>query len=520
MREKAVSRNFVHQGTNYAYVGNEKTADSHFHEVRSHLLGMKRTNVNGLPIQFGSKRFDDGTVAHFQLMHGQERVIVDAPVYEPSPNPEPRKVIEEVEQIVPMMRSTDNQWWVACLSGTFEGPYYAFENIYDIPAVAFDDNVEADMDGQLISTGRSEIEEGISLPELYFIGQTGILPPALTTQNVDTGPDYQPSIDDQSEVICQKEDITVNGECPLGVPQSVTVHDYTGVIFGNWSYKNVGSNEIIDEYVVFGAVNTYLPHYYSGRYTSYSHTYNTTAGSGLHSFWLYFGGIYFTGCDFFNVRVPDYNLTAEELALQSARDSFALTGWTGTDGANSNKVFTEESKEMFNGRFALRIEQAYTNRFCCGYTNTVVENTDIRTATDTACEIETDVTTSNTTTTEYSDYFQVDDQAYLLQGPMETHSPTYSTGENMMKYYGTDSIAETTGMMSAVVIKPGDDDIAYHYVGPNNQHELSVTSFIAPGIPLRKHTVADVENLPDGVEFYGEIFLGLVKYEVEIINEE
>jgi len=39
-------------------------------------------------------------------------------------------------------------------------------------------------------------------------------------------------------------------------------------------------------------------------------------------------------------------------------------------------------------------------------------------------------------------------------------------------------------------------------------------------IYTRRHIMEGAENLPDGTEFYGEIFLGLVKYEIETVIEE
>jgi len=478
----------------------------------------RNQSFQDLKIYSETKKFFDQTGAYvgtvyMQSVNGAENIVVSCDagkLAKPEEKHEAQVTPLPLARLVPCMRSKDNQYWVACLSGTFEGPYKLFKNVTGITAADMEDNVEANIDGQFMSTDGEYY--------LFFVAQTGLLPASLTSDNTDPGPNYQPSLDAVSEIVCQIDDVApILTECPAGNQFYTILPNYVGVIYGDWSYKNTGSTGYIDRYIVFGDVNNYLPEAYVGQYTSYSQTYHTKAGSGVDSFFIRWGGGLFpTGCDFHNVQVPDYTDHAQEWALDSARDTYEAVGWQGgTSGNRADIVYQETSNNMFNGRFAVRMEQAYRNKFCCGYTKLNQTTHDITTVTASACTADADGEVNNSTITEYSDYFQVNSRPYLLQGPMTAHTPTYSTGSNMMKYYGTDSLAETTGLMSAVLAKPGDDDIAYHYVGPNNKNELTVTVFVATGVP-KKHTIPKMLDV-DGnlVEFYGEIFLGRLDTAIE-----
>lgn len=133
MKGKPPSRYFFHDGTQYVLTGNERLAMSHFHELRAHLNLLKMTNVQALPIVFGSKEFDDGTNAKFQLIHGRERINVFAPSIQLFSAEESKEFItEDNEQIIPCMLVVDTfdtpsiVGYIACLSGSFLGPYQYF----------------------------------------------------------------------------------------------------------------------------------------------------------------------------------------------------------------------------------------------------------------------------------------------------------------------------------------------------------------------------------------------------------
>jgi len=116
-----------------------------------------------------------------QTVFGVEKVIVDVRSGKPRPQKEEWVLrTRQVSQVVPCIRSADNLWWVACLSGTFEGPYYAFKNIYEISAAEMDDNVEIELDKKLISIGGASLSGG-EPPKLFFIAQTGKRDTGTTT---------------------------------------------------------------------------------------------------------------------------------------------------------------------------------------------------------------------------------------------------------------------------------------------------------------------------------------------------
>ncbi len=124
--------------------------------------------------------FDDtgkyiGTIT-MTTRHGAEDVIVDVP---PVPKPKPEELYEKKEEqnsiVVPLMRSTDNKYWVACLGEGFEGPYVAFENIHEITPEEMSDNEEIELDGRQISSTTVSIN-GSDGGDLFFISQSGIVP--------------------------------------------------------------------------------------------------------------------------------------------------------------------------------------------------------------------------------------------------------------------------------------------------------------------------------------------------------
>jgi hypothetical protein len=475
------------------------------------LLGIKRTNVNNLPIVYGTKRFDDGTVAQYQLIHGREIVNVVAPI-PPVPSGEEHiriTRIDEIEQIVPCMRSTDNKWWVACLSGTFEPGYYLFGNIYDIPSGAFDDTIETDLDGQLISEGQDPIE-GEELPSLHFIAQTG---------RRDTGTTN--AYEDGNFIFSDTRFSYVTDPRYSVDSSTVKWSEYTNSLYGHWVNCPPG----------YAGVAVY----------DISYNYNET---------------------FFNY----YTYTGEEIPISRSRIGFSqdFLGQAGTKtwgvdieynpppgplGSGLKSFFGEVtfvfdySKVIING---ISIEES--NMFACFFCDQIndeIKNFNNGTGT---CE---EFATSQETPWNYETphkrtyFFQVDGLAFAFYlpsvfsrstsgfyylneeyGPDEGYNDGCFCDSNMLKYYGEVSLADTTGIMCCRINTWNIDEYGlkieekcagfyYNYIGPNT--ETIKTTFFPQKDGGYTHLI---DGIPEEIEFKGEIFLGLVKYEVETVVED
>lgn len=202
MKGKPPSRYFFHNGTKYVFTGNERLAMSHFHELRAHLSLMKMTNIQKLPIIFGTKEFDDGTTARFQLIHGQEYINVFAPRYIKTREKEFEKVlIEESEMIVPTIITYNaaGQFigFTICKSGTFEPPYQFFPNQTAFPSSNWFTDREAFLEANLEDYPKDKLKLSQDLvfdDEIFLISPDGEYP----TENSDfnsfapTGSDDQP----------------------------------------------------------------------------------------------------------------------------------------------------------------------------------------------------------------------------------------------------------------------------------------------------------------------------------------
>ena len=481
-REQNVpTKTFTHDGTQYALTGDHQRAHSHFHEARAHLGKMKMINVNNLPIISGIKYFDDGSVATFKVVHGKEDIHIVSPMAQLGGEipPVPKKGIEEIEQIVPVIRSVDNLHWVACMSGTFEGPYYHFPNTFEIPEEAFDDNAEVDLNRQLISIGISPIEDSIEPPELYFIAQTGVRP---------EGDEYElvPDSSASSDLSHTGNTVQVCGDVGL-TDTSGTGHEFSS------------ASEKIN---VFGQTLS-IPESNTSTTVTRSRTW-ITCSAGIEDV---------------------YSVCAEDLAtpyLPPAYEFFAQPHESYSEG--DSRHITSSSLDYFpwSGNESVRPERGNIENFAACYRHTTrnIENLGAREydpCAVSAVDYVYDIIDTDTET--FCDYFKVDEVEYPLRGESDSTYPRFL--QKGLKYYNTDSIAATTAITAALakyLLDGVEDSWPYYYVGPNSRDDLTRTLFIPePGaFGPDGHIIPNVEGLDDTVLFKGEIFLGLVKYEIEV----
>jgi len=506
-REQNVpTKTFTHDGTQYALTGDHDRAHSHFHEARAHLGKMKRMNINNLPIITGERSYDDGTIATFKIVHGKEDIHITSPMaqLEIPPVEKPKGITEEIEQIVPVIRSVDNTHWVACMSGTFEPPYYHFPNSFEIPAEAFDDSIETDLDGQLISNGTSEYGGSIEPPELYFKAQTGQRDTGTTADqdyiNLYEDLRYSATVD-PSYATLSEEDYNHQTTLPGVWEFCYEIIDGVHAVYADsWSHDHTFSRDL--EY------NGELVPGLQKKYRSYV----SRGGAWKAAGW----------------NVENLDDPVPPLRLVVPPDGFQGAGYLAWDYlAPYYKGVSIEIDNVSNFASAyslLTIDQlnSYSSPIECAWPSYQFPWDDV-------------VTHKRN----YS--FQVNEKVFVFHSPPDfsdeisggyltfwidptgaddLHYDLYCPS-NRLKYYGKEDPENAIGLMCGISREfPADYSgytylgFYYNYIGPNNDGQS--TLFIPDITTEMQHIIPNVEGINDTVMFAGEIFLGLVKYEIEV----
>ena len=413
-----------------------------------------------------------------QTVFGVEKVIVDVRSGRPRPQKEAWKTDSRlVSQIVPCIRSVDNLWWVACLSGTFDGPYYAFKNIYEISAEEMDDNVEVELDKKLISIGTAPLGGG-DLPKLFFIAQTGARP---------EGEEYElvPDSSFSRDMSHTGNSIQICGEIAK-TDTSGTGHEFAT------------ASEKIN---VFGQTLN-IPESNTSTTVTRTRTWITCS----------------TGVD------KIYEVCGESLAeetLPSITEFFARPQISYSDGDRFHLSSTTIDCFPWGGNESVRSERANTENFAACYRCATrnIENLGARgyePCAYTAPDYVYDIIDTDTET--FCDYFKVDAVDYPLRGESESIYPRFS--QRGLKYYNTDSPAAITAITAAradYLLDGVTYSWPYYYVGPNSDYDLARTLFIPDSGVYGGdgHIIPNVIGLDDDtVMFEGEIFLGMIQYTV------
>jgi len=422
-----------------------------------------------------------------QTVFGTEKVIVEVGSGKSVRKQEMRIDKRRHDMIVPVMRSTDNRYWVVCLSGTFEPPYLAFENIYDIPAAEMDDNVETDMNMRLVSA--------LNEKHLHFIAQTGVRPSAAEIEwkyHEDVNEPYYRELS-----FSEKQAFYVfSGTCCVG--------GYT-YIGGDPGFKACYSmapppysftKESHQEFEVFGQVAA-LPNSESSE----SGTTTSVHAGGCTDVW--------GDCE-----------TAIGFAIAEYEQAKELVAWGSSypGVVNSESTVSTKGVERFGqeGK-SIRLERDNVDNGASCYSVEDTTETHTHTASVSGGCVFTVTVGNDVYTTEhsYSYCFRVDSDIFTLRGPSENEYPYYQQSfDNQVKYYNTDSIARVTGMMSAVRASGSTSDnwMEYYYVGPNSQGTLAgpVQFPTVVSNDAYAHTIPDI-GLPVDTLFKGEIFLALLR---------
>jgi len=434
-----------------------------------------------------------------QTVFGVEKVIVDVRSGKPRPQKEEWVLrTRQVNQIVPCIRSVDNLWWVACLSGTFAGPYYAFKNIYEIPAADMEDNVEVALDMQLISIGGAPFGGG-DLPKLFFVAQTGVMPSAeeiAWTENITDADDpyfIGLPVGTKKGFYVLTDTCCEDGYTYIGGPGFKACYSMAPPPY-SFTKKHHR------EFEVFGH-----PAALPNSEVSESGTTTSVRAGACSDVW----GDCETAIEF---AVARYNQTVDEVD-------------EGTDYPGTvSSVTTLSSRYIgdfgYEGQ-SFRLERENVNNVASCYS--VRDTTEIYThnaSVSGECTYDL-VSSEDIETVEYlySYCFRVDADIFLLQGPSPDEYPSYFQNiGNQVKYYSTDSIAKVTGLMAAYRVESWDNPdvwVEYDYVGPNSDGVLAAPVRFAARYngTYWEHTIPEiVDEAGDAVLFKGEIFLGMIQY--------
>lgn len=468
------------------------------------LLYNFRRNTGSLNINAARVNFFDDTgkfigEIYMHTVFGAETVIVKCPSGV-TKKQEELKVILPTDRIVPCMRSTDNQWWVACLSGTFNGPYYAFKNIYNIAVEDMSDNEEINLNRKLISIGAPPIN-GAQSPRLFFVAQTATRPKLGS---------YGWELDATDEGFngfgVQDYRFTYVELPETPVYPHPALHEQ--VFTTEYSYSVSQDHYIWEQQFSIPS-----------RAFSYSETRVVTG-------WRYdfpAGPI----TDLLDITtVYDYATTTVQAirAEQSSISNFACCylEWR----VNETARYIETPGPDYTATIEISPEEIpHTKTYYLQVDDKVFE----------ILKVEDWHYNGDSLNNAY--------YAWLEEGPKEMVAPegglrNYGTPDgNTLKYYGPSSAAPITALFCGVVSTSepiydgsgytGSDTppecvrFDYHYVGPNTQEPdtISTTTFIPEDATAFEHIIANVIGLPsdDSIKFRGEIFLGLIRYQTEEI---
>jgi len=426
--------------------------------------------------------FDDsgkfiGTIS-IQSIFGVETVIVTAGGEKAEKK---RKIIREIPiaRIVPIIASLDNKYWVACLSGTFDGPYQVFENKFNIPVESFNGYAEQSMDNKLIALGASP-EKGV-LAELVFLAQTGEMP------------DY-------------------DGEHPEEYAE-------TSDQGGSSDYSFVGNEIFICEDGKSGAALS--------KYNGYSLSTNTVETQIFSEVFDLFSYSVETRLDrdrsferlysYSESGVTEEDISEELAALDppyydATEYEFFMSPYLPGSGSIELSISTiiGESKSLWSSNFSVRAERTNpSNKYAACYRTTTTNYKSTISKTYDVCTGEVELNDITTNVVSYCDYMSVDGESVALRDATNDSYPRFLQSE--LRYYNTESPAAVTGIASARTYSSATEySWKYFYVGPASDGELNVTEFVKD--LSYAHTISGVPGLPADTAFYGDIFLGMIKY--------
>lgn len=387
-----------------------------------------------------------------QSVHGAETIVVDVPSGGAFvPKEELWKVDQyRLKRIVPIIRSSDNLYWVACLGTGFDGPYYVFENINNITEAELDGTSDSLLHNTKISTGKGVLYGDLS-PELFFIAQTGVVADPEKIENGDF---------EWVDVTETSTSTTYVGEETFYCPSMAVVYYWTGDDLANQT----------STLNVFGTPLSIPVEYWD------------------------------------SVEVQNNSFPWQDVSVEDF--------WTNAQFIGKEIIITDSGLRVdVADQYSVRIEPGDLTNFAAHYkTETWTYNYHEVTITD-PCDSETPTTVEETETTLYQDYFQVDSTVFPLRDSTASAFPKFTIAD-LKYYNTDNPAAITGILSEYVEVVSGTEySIKYYYVGPKSDNTLHTTEFI-PGAWRFQHIIANVSGIDDTVQFGGDIFMGRIEIEL------
>lgn len=422
---------------------------------------------------------------YIQIVHGAEDVIVTVPPVGKEVKKEKRKIIEVISQIVPVIRSIDNAHWIACMSGTFDGPYVHFPNTKDISDdVFYVFDSELEYHNKLISTGSVYISDGTTFPDLYLIAPTGEQP----DEDGDHPEEYEWVDNSTSDSTYQYGGYSI-WICPDG-----KLGGYRDDFSGN-EYNHILKNL----HVFYNEVDGLI--------------FSLNTDHSLSRAWIVCSVAEEPGpvteqdvVD--NCGGRDYSWITQTVFFDATPGGGGLSFEDGLTTQNG------QSDTPWSGSYSVRAERAIIQNFAVCYRTTETYYT----ATDNypfePCTSGETLTTQEDSSTFYCDYIRVDSEVFPLRDRTPSAFPKFFQQD--IRYYNTDRGEATTALIASNKgnIETNYERWLYYYVGPNSEGDLATTEFIPESEGIY-HIIPNVSGIDDDVFFGGKVFLGLVKYEIE-----
>lgn len=459
-------------------------ADRMVEEFRNS-INFQKLDINSTTRNFFTKAGIFVGSIYIQSIHGTENIIVNVPPDIKEPKKKEILVQKDIVYLpVPVIRSIDNDHWIACLSGKFDGPYYHFPNTFNLDAdIFYSFSQEREYHNKVISIGASSLNGSISPPELLLISPTGETP-----DEDGNHPEEYTWVDNDS---------------------FSRQYQYTGELIWLCDAINLGGYR--DDYT--GSSTSHQNeslHVFDQKFDDL--LFDLTTNVTLSRAWVF--------CSVSSEPGPTTEQDVKDACsgrdyLQIDEDEFFSDNPpAGFEYEDSYESTIGESDIPWASNYSVRAERSNNSNSVSCYRTSTTNTTTAKNLPFDPCDPDNTVQTSTNTVQTYCDYILVDNNEFLLRDKTESSFPRFFQRD--MKYYNTDRSVATTALIASNKGNIGTnyERWLYYYVGPNSEGELHTTEFF-PDSGTIYHIIPNVAGIDDTVFFGGRIFLGLIKYEVE-----
>lgn len=510
---EAFTKYFNQGGVSYTVNGDSELADLYLHSAKAQMHQLEMNNVFQLAQVASDKVFDDGTVIGCSIVNGVKQTIISGPIEEEAISGEDkkRKVEREhiSEQIVPLIMVTDIDdegpsyrpdpvegivlGFIACMSGTFEGPYEFFPNTHEYSHNEFWTEFSS---WQLEDT----LADGTVLADkidksLCYIKPTGEFNFAQETEEegsiptVEYGPTYVHT------TFCLSLDCGSLLDCgPLIMFSQHRMK--TGSVDGTLTshYEVQGERLDIPGFWYMQQEEIDME-YRAGTWTNEAYV------CGMHDCNSYGSG----------------TLHIKELVEDMIWESWPSASFQGSHDGASFVRYVE-----FPNWAHVSAEAANVENFACFYSteyfdessSTVVTNRFPSETCPALCSSDKIITGGYDAVNTNTAWFGVDGTQHKIPGMLESPNEWGFIQQFGLNYYGSDNIA--TGIMAGQFWLPEPGVRVYCYVGPNSGGKISITKFDSTSSDRAQHEIPGIIGMSSEIAekalFHGEVLLGIVRH--------